>query len=371
VPGVGDGPPTPAHPQPPPVPHGFWPSALRLLVGGDWPPDRDSAARFVDACRVDELLPLLARQASLPDALRNALDRSAALLRLYDERARLFGAARAEVEDLLQGETFLYLKGADYGPRLYGDPALRPMKDIDLLVREGRYGAVCRRLEEGGLQPVFPGAPATRAPRYHERAFALRGLQVEVHRGFVQSSRHCVDYDAVWRRAVIDPGTGRGRLEDVDALTYHALAMGVDQFQARLIRYVDLWLLLERAGAEPAAAVERARSWCSVRALYGALRMLAWLFPESDGEGLRAAREAVLSALERRFVDRWVLPTPGERGRRRLPGRGLQLWRKFALLDGWSRRAAFAAGWARDELAGRLGGATTGPNGGRGGEGRG
>jgi hypothetical protein len=336
-----------------PPPPGLWPAAYRLLVGGPWPPDRPGAERFVEACRGDELLPLLARSAGQPEAIGRALERSSALLRLYDERARLFTRARAQLEPLLAGEKVLWLKGADYGPRLYGDPGLRPMKDFDLLVPADCYDAVCQRLEADGLRRVFPGAAATRAAGYHERAFAFQGLQVEVHAAFIQHARHRVDYAGVWERAILDPVTGWGRLEDVDALVYHALAMAADQFQAKLIRYVDLRLLLSATSADPVRAVERAWEWRSGRPLYGALRMLAWLFPDWDEPRLQNARRALLPPRARRAVDRWILPRPAEWGRRRLPPRPTQVWRKLGLIDGWRRRVAFVAGWLRDELEGR------------------
>ena len=111
-----------------------------------------------------------------------------------------------------------------------------------------RIDAVCERLLGAGLrrQPAFG---ASRDPAHHERVFFHGRILVEVHQSFIQRARHRVDYEGVWQRSVPLEIDGRRvrRLDDVDALVYHTLSMAIDQFNARLVRYVDLWLLLGRA----------------------------------------------------------------------------------------------------------------------------
>ena len=108
-------------------------------------------------------------------------------------------------------------------------------------------GATLRRraLDAGWVRYVHP---AQRDPTHHERTFQFGSFFIDIHQSFIQRARHRIDYDAIWRRRVpMDIGGQHVfRLEDVDALTYHALSMSIDQFDVRLIRFVDLWLMLRQ-----------------------------------------------------------------------------------------------------------------------------
>ena len=336
------------------LPNSLWPSLHGLATGGPWPPESDvSADAFVETCAWHGLLPLLFTAEDLPEAVARATTRHRAQQRLFEQRGVLFRRAVDSAGALLEGERFAFLKGVDYAERLYGDLALRPMQDVDVLVPASRYEAVCRRLEQAGLQPLFPGTPSTHAGTYHERAFALDVFLLEVHQAFVQGPRHTVDYDALWERTDGPAGPGRRRLSDVDVLAHHALALGADQFQARMIRFVDLWLLVHLRPGIAEAAAQRAREWRAGRAFYGALRQACRLFEGLETEEVRRAMARALGVFEQRLLDRFVLPDPREAMRRRLPARPLQLFRKLALLDGAGRCAAFLAYQARAEIAGR------------------
>jgi hypothetical protein len=217
------------------------------------------------------------------------------------------------------------------------------MVDIDVLIEAEQFESVCKRAVDSG----FVQQPATRAARYpehHERAFLLGKILVEFHQAFIQRPRHRIDYDAIWRRRVpLEIGSCRAfRLDEVDALTYHALSMAIDEFQVRLIRFVDLWLLLHQRNGIAIAAVERAGSWQAKTALYGALTQACRLFPDFRTPEIDQAIRSVLPLHKRRFIDRWVLPTPIELRHRRPPHRSVQLWRKACLLDNSARRVEFA-----------------------------
>jgi hypothetical protein len=133
---------------------------------------------------------------------------------------------------------------------------------------------------------------------------------------------------------------------------YHALALARDEFFARLIRYVDLWLMLRQAPAILEGAGRRAREWRAVRALYGTLQQAASLFPELREELARPASE-LLAPATRRFLERRVLPSLEERSILRPRRRGLQIWRKFWLMDNPGRRARFALQYAGALARGR------------------
>jgi hypothetical protein len=336
------------------LPTGFWPSVHGIVGEPPWPPSsRASADRFLEECAWHGLLPLLQASRERPAEVSEALRRARAWGRAFALRARVFERELARLQDLLRGETFILLKGADYAERLYGSFELRPMEDIDLLVPADRYADTCARLSAAGLPPLFRGTPSTRADSYYERAFQLGSIPIEVHHAFIQRPRHTIDYSAIWQRAV--PGrAGALRLSDADALAYQALTIGVDQFHVRLARYVDFWLLLRSAPGLLAAGAARAREWKSVHAYYGACRLAGRLFPELATPEVAATLEASLSPPTRRFLDAWVLPGAAEMGGHALPARPLQLWRKFALMDNTVRRCSFLAHHLAADLAGRL-----------------
>jgi Uncharacterised nucleotidyltransferase len=292
---------------------------------------------------VHGLLPLLFAEPVLPPLFQRARDEVKGWKRILEVRARRFHDAIVEVCAALGDEPVLLLKGADYAQRLYPSRFLRPMQDIDVLVPAQRIDAACERLRDAGLlrQPAFG---ASRDPAHHERVFLHGKVIVEVHQAFVQRPRHRIDYDAIWRRRVPTEVGGRRvyRLDDVDALAYHALSMSIDEFRVRLIRYVDLWLLLRQGVGVALAAAERAREWQTARAMYGALSLACRLFPEFRTDDVGAAMAHALPPRTCRLVDRWVLPRPGDLRRTRRPHRALQLWRKAFLMDTTRRRLAFA-----------------------------
>src|SRR5262249_20207981 len=188
---------------------------------------------------------LLFEHAPPPAVVRGALDRARAWQRVFGRRAEVLDRAIVRVGELLRGEPFLFLKGADYRHRLYARTWLRPMQDIDVLVPAERVGTVTRRLQDLGLPQIFPRGPVSRLASYHERVFDLGEVRVEIHHSFIQRIRYRVNYEGVWRRrAFLSAGTlAAERLGDADALLYHSISLANDEFASPLIRFVDLWLL--------------------------------------------------------------------------------------------------------------------------------
>ena len=335
----------------------FWPSVQALLT------DRSSAPRgatdapsLIEQCSWHGLLPLMFAATNLPPDLARVRDMATGWRRIYEVRARLFQEAIVSLCEAL-GEQVVFIKGADYGHRLYPDRFLRPMQDIDILVPADRIDATCKRLCKAGLIPQ-PAVGAARDPLHHERVMFHGKIIVEVHQAFIQNARHGIDYDAIWQRRVpMELGGHRVyRLDDVDALAYQALTMAIDQFHLRLIRYVDLWQLLHQRPRIAQAAAVRAREWQAARALYGALRLACRLFPSFRSDDTQAAMTIAVAGVTRRFIDAWVLPGPRELRSITLPSRGLQLWRKACLIDTPARRVKFAFDHALASLRGRSAG---------------
>jgi hypothetical protein len=191
---------------------------------------------------------------------------------------------------------------------------------------------------------------------YYERAFVLGDVIVEVHHSFVQRIRHRIDYEGVWsRRVVEEAGRGMARLGDADALAGHALAMAKDEFSVPLIRYVDLWLMVQgKPDLLLREGMERAREWRAARAFYGALRQCSRLFPEFGTPEREALASEMLAPSVRGFLDRAVLPAPTEQGKEGVVSRARQVWRKFWLMDSLPRRLAFGASYLYALVAGRV-----------------
>jgi hypothetical protein len=324
------------------LPDSLWPLLFRLATERSWPPaDEGQGQALVDAATHEGLLPLLFDAPDLPAPVRAALDRRRLWAHVFERRAESLRHSVAEIERLL-GESFVLLKGFDYAYRLYPRPALRPMQDIDILVPRARFAAVCQRLRAAGCPQLFPGSPTHRVAWFSEAIFDLGEVTLEVHDSFLPRSRHAIDYEALWARRAPLEAAGRPllRLSDVDALVYHTLSLAKDEFFARLIRYVDLWRMLDAAPGILEAAAARAREWQTVNAFYGGLQQLQLFFPEVKAAVAPVAEE-LLPRPARRRLDEWVLPGLEERSVLRPRRRGRQLWRKLWLMDNLSRRTRF------------------------------
>jgi hypothetical protein len=337
------------------LPASLWPAVALLATGALWPPSGPEAAeRFVERAEVEGLLPLLFGEVDPPALVAAALEKRRAVLRVHELRVAVFRATAARLAEVLAGEPFLFLKGCDYAWRLYTKPELRPMQDIDILVRSDRIDAVTARLLHAGFPRGYPAGPVSRTAGHYERVFDLGPVRLDVHQAFLPSWRLRVDYRSVWNRRVPFDGPCQAfRLSDLDALVYHAVAMAKDELTVPLGRFVDLWLMLRREPGLLGPALDRARDWRARRALYGALAGARRIFPELAQFVSERDLGCLLDSRARRFLDRRVLPRPGSRaGDARWP-RATQLWRKFWLIEGFPRRAAFALSHAAAVLRGR------------------
>lgn len=343
----------------PEVPPCLWAAVCRVATGSSWPPvTSDQAAQFVEQAKLHFLLPLLIRDSVLlPRVVQEALGPYRAVERLSRTHAQIQAQGLQRLLEILEGEDIVLLKGSDYGRRLYGDPGLRPMADVDILVPSHRIAPVCRRLEEAGLRRSWHGGPTWRVASAEEHVYLMDHVMVEAHQAFVQRPRTTIDYDAVWRRRVpVEGSRGVYRLDDLDAVVYHVLSMAVDEFTVRLIRYLDLWLLLREGGAdilERAAA--RSVEWSCRHALLGALTLAGRVFPELTAlNGFDHVCRNTAPAPVRWFLQHYVLPDPLKSRYSVTGSRVKQLWRKFWLMDSMLRRSAFLCYHAYASIAGRL-----------------
>jgi hypothetical protein len=152
------------------------------------------------------------------------------------------------------------LKGAWLSETVYGDPALRSMSDLDLLVpaaQAERAGAELGRLGYLASGVVVPGGNPFRydvAYRHPERPLA-----VELHWNvFSEQTPHspAPDMDAVWRatRPVELLGQPILSLPPEDGLNHLAQHILHHAFSVPLRAYLDIALLVHKSGAEMTAA---------------------------------------------------------------------------------------------------------------------
>jgi hypothetical protein len=342
------------------LPNSLWPALQRIANSRPWPPERgEETNRFIEEAKLQFMLPLLFATADLPPALVDALAQHRAFERLSSGRAAIIEKELHRLIEVFGDEEIVLMKGADYGHRLYDSPTLRPMADIDILMPSGRMPAMCAHLEAAGYHRSYHGGATWRLKSAHEYVFTSETALIEVHQSFLQRSRMTIDYHAVWQRRVTMPGFPKNvfRLDDVDAIAYHALSMAIDEFEGRLIRDLDLWLLLRAAPASLERVAARAAEWSCRNALFGALTIAAEIFPDLRSDTFDRITASLLPARRRRFLVARVLPDPLSRRYHNKPSRVRQLWRKFWLMDSMARRAAFLLHSGYDTIAGRAVGA--------------
>jgi len=325
------------------VPLELWPVVCRLATGAAWPPRSEaSISAFFDFANHQQILPLLMEEPNLPSEIAAAKPKFRALCAFYRKRYELARAAILELQRVLGADAFLILKGSDYCHRLYPRPELRPMVDVDILIPAAQFHAAIERLAAAGYPRKYSDFGAGFAPGHHEYSIEIGNVHVEPHRSFGQRVRARIDYVGMWRRREWFDGESFSgyRLSPADAILCHVFNLALEEFSSKLIRYVDLFLLLQLYESELPECVVRAKNWAIERALFSALHLVCSLFPVLMTATVKAAIDALLDAPTRRFLVDRVLPDPKMEPSGHVMGRNVQLRRKFALMDQHWRKLA-------------------------------
>lgn len=226
-----------------------------------------------------------------------------------------------------RGVALIPLKGAALAHRVYGNPGLRPMQDLDLLVRPADVAAAAAALRESGYAvPDHVDEGAARREHFHcvfERS--SDNAKVELHWSLGEEAALAAPaLERIWERSE----AGEGGMRSLDpatelvAVAAHAWKHGylnpalVDDARLGTLLYEPLsgnrliWLLdlhrLMRAGAvDPAACRERAREWGASASLEGAVALAVEAFGPVTGWGRvdDCGRDA---SLARYLVLRWL-----------------------------------------------------------------
>ena len=240
----------------------------------------------------------------------------------------LFGVVREVLQACQrQGIAVIVLKGAALAETVYPNRAVRPMGDIDLLVRPEALEAMDDALTALGYRFVDHGRPkAYWRTQYYEFTFqpplaAPLTVPIEVHWALERPSRPFrIDMDGLWQRAI--PATIAGVdtriLAPEDQLLHlcvhlckHAGGTPIEAGRSWQLRtFSDLVAVLCRAGPtlDWEALVHRAQAWGVASYLYVPLALTCELSgvrvptsalaalqpPDFDARLLRWARDELL-----------------------------------------------------------------------------
>jgi Uncharacterised nucleotidyltransferase len=207
-------------------------------------------------------------------AHRRTLAESLAALRRLREVGALLREHRMDA---------ILMKGAAYLAALYPDPGMRPLTDVDLLLREEsarRLGQLlAARGFRGRVGPAFP--EDERFEMY--RADRELSPRVEIHWRLGVAGRTRIDQEGIWRAA--RPMEMEGErfllLSAEDAILYHAWHASDHYFGHSLKWVLDLREMLRRFAPDPPALLERARRFRVSVPLHLALVQLEGLLPGS------------------------------------------------------------------------------------------
>ena len=118
------------------------------------------------------------------------------------------------------------LKGMVLSRTIYPSPALRPMFDIDILVKEEDLQTACRILGELGYHPLKKGELG-KAQRYQYHAHYFKEsaspVILEVHWGLGEKNRYDINEAGIWARAQKSPYGPYLEMSDDDTLLYLSL----------------------------------------------------------------------------------------------------------------------------------------------------
>jgi hypothetical protein len=229
---------------------------LRVLVSGvvDWPALVELAVRegtapllhsHLDRLGLLDRLPLPARQ-RLTQVAGGVWAANAAL-------ARNWGEATAALREA--GIETVTLKGMALANTVYREPGLRPMADVDLLVRPGDHAVALATLRELGYRT--PGEAADRLGASRSFAELVRdGARIDLHWHAARYLRFEsvveIDHDGLWRRArplVAQGGSSRMPAPE-DLLLHLVLHLTLGSDFARVLWYADIDAAVRRFASE-------------------------------------------------------------------------------------------------------------------------
>jgi hypothetical protein len=262
----------------------------RALLGGPlrWDYLVETSVRHAVAPLLHHGLERVGVADAVPSAARDEL---ADLARGAAERHRRLYAVTREIAEAFAGAGVdaIALKDLDLAARLYPAPGLRPLGDLDLLVRPGRYPAAARCLTRAGFRPLPQTGPMVL--EYGAGVNFRRAedeVWVDLQWGVAQrewdvagEAVFAFDVEGFWDRAAPAALEGAEMLcaSDEDMLLHLCLHLEGHRYGELVLLY-DIALLCERRGAviDWDALAARAAAQGAGGSLERAMRMVQRLY---------------------------------------------------------------------------------------------
>ncbi len=246
----------------------------------------------------------------------------------------------AELEQLLasfaqHGIDVIPLKGPVLAETLYGEVAMRPCEDLDLLVRVRDFNRAEKVLIDAGW--VAP-APAEE----FERQFLRNGVLVELHFGVASPRSFPFDLDGAWSRA--QAGSFRGlplaAMSETDRALY-LLLHGLKHGFGKLIWILDAAHALSAVKeCSPQEFVRQARAQGLDQVLYMGCAMILEAFPQHLPKELLAVLAESPTAMDAAHA-RVTTLLAGEAGTGRTPELSFYLQTETNQARRWQCRLMF------------------------------
>jgi hypothetical protein len=181
------------------------------------------------------------------------------------------------------------LKGAFLAEHIYGNVALRPMRDVDLMVKTGDLWRVEEILTGMNYLRLRPGKGED-ASRHVEFRHARIGLTVEIHWNLAQEALGLhIDVPGVWKRTrpSASAGVPVAALSPEDLLLHLSMHAADHGFDLGLCSICDINETLRHFQSQMdwACVQGRARSWQATRCAYVALWLARKLLEATIPEG--------------------------------------------------------------------------------------
>jgi len=152
----------------------------------------------------------------------------------------------------VSGAALIPLKGAHLAIHVYEDPGLRPMSDLDLLIREDDLQAVRQALLDTGYEETT--SDIEYLEHHHLGPLSKRGrVEVELHRGIAPlDAPFKVDIAGLWTRADGAPAGTTARQMAPDDLLLHLCTHTAfnDELRVGLLAYCDIDATVRRYSGE-------------------------------------------------------------------------------------------------------------------------
>ena len=248
---------------------------LEKLAPADWESMAERALRFkVEGLFYREIKSRNFPAELVPVEIRNRL--KAAYRNLATRNTSFFFDALKVLKSLAENQLpVIALKGLALAKNIYGDIALRPMSDIDLLLKGEDLVTAGRILLSLGYKQCFPAWESMSKTYHHLPSFTnINGTIVELHWNIVTlDSPVKVDLEGLWARAcLIKVDNVEVRVFSAEDLFLHLCLHASFHLQTGM----DLIPFCDMAGLIKASAdkidwqivIARATSWGAKKCLY-------------------------------------------------------------------------------------------------------